>query len=95
MAAQKSKTTYREYLDFFLKEAQDRGWSGTRFMSVCGFPKQRLSEWKHVTKPFTSYYFIRLCEGLRITGEYVEKKTGMRFSDEQKDALRGKEKKRE
>ena len=87
MSAQKKKASYTEYLEFFVTEARDRGWNGTKFMEMCGLPKQRLSEFRSGAINFTASYFLKLCEGLRITEEYVEKKSGKGMTEEQRRGL--------
>lgn len=92
MSAKKLSTTFNEYWDFFANEARDRGLTQKKFMEVCGLPKTRYNAFARAGKDgginITAHYVNKFMEGLRVAEEYVEKKSGRKFTDQQKQALR-------
>jgi hypothetical protein len=80
-------TSFNEYWPFFCKEAAERGYNQTEFMQICGLPKTRYNSFDSGAMNLTAYYVSKIIDGLRMTEEYVEKKSQKQFSTEQKDAL--------
>lgn len=80
-------TSFNEYWPFFCKEAAERGYNQTEFMQICGLPKTRYNSFTTGAMNLTAYYVTKIMDGLRMTEEYVEKKTGKKFTDDQRKAL--------
>lgn len=80
-------TSFNEFWDFFCREASERGYNQTEFMKVCGLPNTRYNSFTKGEMNLTAYYISKLMEGLRIREDYVEKKSGKKFTDEQRAAL--------
>lgn len=92
MSAKNPSTLFNEYWKFFWSEAQARGYNQKEFMEICGLPKTRFNA---LSRPgerggmnLTAHYVYRIMEGLRMTEDCVERKSGRRFSEEQRKALR-------
>ena len=92
MSAKKLTTTFNEFWSFFWNEARDRGYNQKEFMELCGLPKTRFNAFMRAGEEggmnLTAYYVNKFLEGLRMTEEYVEKKSGKKFTEEQRRALR-------
>jgi len=86
MASAKKMVSFNEYLDFILHEAELKGWGKTELMQNCAIPRQRWSEFEK-GRALTGRYFLRFMEGLNMTIEEIEKKSGRNMSDEQKREL--------
>jgi benzoyl-CoA reductase/2-hydroxyglutaryl-CoA dehydratase subunit BcrC/BadD/HgdB len=56
-------------------------------MVHCGIPRQRFSEFKSGKRKVTGLYFLKMMEGLTLTIEKVEEKTGKKFTEAQKREL--------
>lgn len=83
MASAKKQIQFNDYLDFFIDEAEKRGLGKTELMQKCAIPRQRLSEFIN-GRSLTGNYFIRFMEGLQMTMEQIEKKSGRKMTEEQK-----------
>lgn len=83
MASAKKLISFNEYLGFLLSEATARDWGKTELMKHCGIPRQRWSEFEK-GRGLTGRYFLKFMEGLNLTIEGIEKKSGIKMSDEQK-----------
>lgn len=97
MKGPKPKTVFfNEFFPFLAGVARERGLGKTEWMTLCGIPRQRFSEFtKAITgagggKPrnVTARYFLRLMEGLQLTQADVEKLAGRSFTEEQKRELK-------
>lgn len=87
MASAKKMVSFNEYLDFILLMAENKGWGKTELMQNCAIPRQRWSEFEK-GRALTGRYFLRFMEGLNMTIEEIEKKSGRsNMSDEQKREL--------
>lgn len=82
MASMKKETTFNEYWPVLKQEALNRGWSIGEFMAQCKIPRQRYSEF-NAGKRITGLYMHKLMEGLRLTQQQIEQKSGHRFTPEQ------------
>lgn len=81
-------TSFNEYWPFFCREGSERGYNQTEFMSICGLPKTRYNSFSTGEMNLTAHYVYKIMEGLRVTEEYIEKKSGKKFNNAQKKALR-------
>jgi hypothetical protein len=88
MSAKKPSVTFNDFWPFFCQEARGRGYNQTDFMKICGLPKTRYNSFMKSDLSVTAYYCNKIMEGLRMTEDYVEKKSGIKFTDEQRRALR-------
>jgi transcriptional regulator with XRE-family HTH domain len=88
MTAKQQITSFNEFWQFFCNEAKERGWSQTEFMTYCGLPKTRYNSFSNGELNLTAHYVSKIMEGLRVTEDYVEKKSGKKLTDAQKKALR-------
>jgi hypothetical protein len=80
-------TSFYGFWDFFCREASERGYNQTEFMKVCGLPNTRYNSFTKGEMELTAYYVSKIMEGLRIREDYVEKKSGKKFTDQQREAL--------
>jgi hypothetical protein len=84
--------TFNDFWDFFWNEARKRGYNQKEFMEICGLPKTRFNGFALHGRPngmnVSPYYAHKIMEGLRMTEEYVERESGKKFSDDQRNALR-------
>jgi hypothetical protein len=84
--------TFNDFWDFFWEEARSRGYNQKEFMEICGLPKTRFNGFALHGRPngmnVSPYYAHKIMEGLRMTEEYVERESGKKFSDDQRNALR-------
>jgi hypothetical protein len=87
MASQKKEINFNEYWEFFKEEAARRDWTDGHFMSTCKIPRQRYYEFGK-SRSLTGLYMARIMEGMGLTQEMIEKKTGNKFTAEQIIALR-------
>jgi hypothetical protein len=87
MTAKDKITSFNNFWDFFCKEAVERGYNQTEFMKACGLPKTRFNSFSSGKMNLTAYYCSKIMKGLRMTEEYVEKKSGKNLTTEQKDEL--------
>lgn len=87
MSSQKKKINFNEYWEFFKDEADRQEWTDGRFMSICKIPRQRYYEFGK-GRNLTGTYMLKIMEGMRLTQEMIEKKTGNRFTPEQMRSLR-------
>lgn len=83
-----SQISYNEFWNFFCNEARDRWYNQTEFMALCGLPKTRYNSFTSGKLNLSAHYCYKIMEGLRVTEEYVEKKSGRQFADAQKRELR-------
>ena len=83
MASIKKTTTFDEYWPALRDEARNRGWNIGEFMRRCRIPRQRFSEFDSGERSITGLYMQKLIEGLSLTQEQVEIKSGKKFTDEQ------------
>ena len=84
------KVTFSEYLPWFWSEAASRGLRKIGLVRLCGLPKQRssdLGDGENGTVNFTAHYFVKFMEALRVSIDYVEKKSGRLLSDAQREEL--------
>ena len=84
MASAKKKIEFNEYLKFILDTARDRDMGKTELMNMCGIPRQRWSEFERKGRTLTGRYFIKFMEGLNMTIEDVEKKSGRKMTAAQR-----------
>jgi len=82
------KASFREHLDIIISYAQSQGMNKTELCEKAGIELKRLSDFKTGRKTFTGYYFMKLLGGLGLNKEEYEKKTGGRFSENQRRALK-------
>ena len=87
MASQKKEINFNEYWEFFKEEAARRNWTDARFMANCKIPRQRYYEFGK-KRSLTGTYMAKIMEGMRLTQDAIEQKTGQRFTDEQIITLR-------
>lgn len=87
MSSQKKEINFNEYWEFFKSEASSRNWTDSLFMSTCKVPRQRYYEFGK-SRSLTGTYMVRIMEGMGLTQETIEKKTGNRFTPEQMQVLR-------
>ena len=87
MASQKKDIHFTEYWPFLKEEAKKRNWTDSHFMAVCKIPRQRYYEFGK-SRSLTGTYMVRLMEGMGLTNETIEKKSGLKFSAEQIKGLR-------
>jgi hypothetical protein len=83
MATARKQVSFNEYLDYFIKEANRRGWGKTVFMHNCGIPRQRWSEFEK-GRALTGRYFLKFMEGLNLNISDIEHKSGRKMSADQK-----------
>jgi CRISPR/Cas system CMR-associated protein Cmr5 small subunit len=57
-------------------------------MAICGLPKTRYNAFTKNEINLTAYYVYKFMEGLRMTADYIEKKSGRVLSEAQRKALR-------
>ena len=88
MKGNNSQNSYNEFWNFFCNEARGRGYNQTEFMALCGLPKTRYNSFTSGKLNLSAYYCYKIMEGLRVTEEYVEKKSGKQFTDAQRGDLR-------
>lgn len=92
MSAKRPTTRFNEFWSFFWNEARDRGYNQKEFMRICGLPKTRFNAFMRAGEGggmnLTAHYVNKFLEGLRMTEDYVEKKSGKKFTEEQRAALR-------
>jgi len=80
-------TSFNDFWPFFCKEAAERGYNQTEFMQICGLPKTRYNSFTTGAMNLTAYYVSKIMNGLRMTEDYVAKKTGKEFTSKQREAL--------
>ncbi len=56
-------------------------------MELCGLPASRYSPFDKGKLNLTAHYFIKLTEGLRLNTDYVEKKSKIPLTEEQRKAM--------
>lgn len=83
MASAKKKIGFNDYLKFILDTAKERDMGKTELMNKCGIPRQRWSEFEK-GRQITGRYFIKFMEGLNMTIEDVEKKSGRKMTAAQR-----------
>ncbi len=83
MASAKKRVMFNNFMSLLLSEALARGWGKTELMHNCEIPRQRWSEFEK-GRALTGRYFLKFMEGLNLTINDVEKKSGRKMTDEQK-----------
>mgnify|MGYP001141619329 CR=1 FL=1 len=87
MASMKKTTNFDEYWEFLKAEAASHRWTDGEFMKACKIPRQRYYEFGK-SRSLTGVYMAKFMEGLGLTQETIEKRTGRRFSPDQIKTLR-------
>jgi len=70
-------------MDFLDSEIRARRWSKGELAERSGVPRQRWSEFGK-GRALTGRYFLKYMEGLNLTVERVEQKSGLKMTKEQK-----------
>lgn len=83
MASAKKMVVFNDYISLILSEAKSKGWGKTELMHNCEIPRQRWSEFNK-GRALTGRYFLRFMEGLNLTIEKIEKKSGRKMTSDQK-----------
>ena len=87
MASKKKDVNFNEFWPWLKNEAKRRDWTDGRFMANCRTPRQRYYEFTK-SRNLTGTYMVRIMEGMGLTQKTIEKKTGLKFTPEQKKVLR-------
>jgi len=83
MASAKKMISFNEYLDFLLHESESKGWGKTELMRQCAIPRQRWSEFEK-GRALTGRYFLKFMEGLTLSIDSVEARSGKKMTEDQK-----------
>ncbi len=89
MTHKKKETNFNHYwqhLDHYARNV--RRMKKGEWMSLSGISYQRYSEFAKGRKALSANYFIKLCGGLNLNHDDVEKMSCKTFSQEQKELLR-------
>jgi len=98
MSAKKIEINFNEYFPWLWNEAKRQGFNKGEWMTKSGLDPQRWAEFARgcgISEPddnlksrdVSAYYFISLAGGVSLASSQVEKKSGIRFSDEQREQL--------
>jgi hypothetical protein len=93
------KTTFNEFFDWLTEEAARQHLKKGAWMITSGLHPQRWAEFARAAKilpidpgkrvrDITTYYFLKLIGGLKLTPEQASVRSGIRFSPEQRRALK-------
>jgi len=90
-ASRKPEVNFNEFWPDLKAEASKQGLGVVEWMEK-SFPNQstpyrRHSEFNNGTRDISAYYFINLLGGLSLMPQDFEKRTGKKFSEDQKKAI--------
>ncbi len=79
-------TDFKRYWQFLCREAEGKGLTKSGWMDKCGFPKQSYTKYRK-GQGITAKTMVNLMEGLNLTLETLERKSGIPLSDQEKSDL--------
>ena len=82
------RPTFDNYWNWLKKYAESRQIRKGAWMKAASLSPQRYSEFDSGERKVSPRYFIKLCGGLTLKPENVEKMSGERFTTEQKAELK-------
>ena len=86
--SKKSLINFNAYWDVLKAVQLRQGLKKGEWFNKSGIDYQRYSEFDKKTRDISARYFVKLCEGLKLIPDDIERMSGKKFSEPQKQKLR-------